>query len=151
MPMSNGARFLSTASPFTSLALRPQLPTFLFPLPPLLGLGLLPYHTPALMSLPADLSVFDILNLFRCYWFLSRDWLVSLVTTAQWTDGLSIDWVEFLPMVHTHLVWYAIKLAPSVPTAKVKQVMFAFLLKVLNGDGPALSFFAPYHIRASHK
>jgi len=29
------------------------------------GLGLLPHHTPALMSLPSDPSVFDILNLFR--------------------------------------------------------------------------------------
>jgi len=96
------------------------------------------------MSLPSDPSVFDILNLFCRQWFLSRDWLVSNVTSAQRTDSLSIDWVEFPPVAHTHLVQCAIKLAPSVPAAKVKQVMFVYLLEVLNGDGPVLSFFAPH-------
>jgi len=47
-------------------------------------------------------------------------------------------------MAHTHLVRCAIKLAPSVPAAKVKRVMFVYLLEVLNGDGPASSFFAPH-------
>ena len=95
------------------------------------------------MSLPADPSVFDILNLFWHHWFLLRDWLVSLIASAQQTDGSSIDWVKFLPTAHSHLVQCAIKLAPSVPAAKVKQVMFVYILEVLNGDGPALSFFAP--------
>jgi len=103
------------------------------------------------MSLPADPSVFDILNLFRRHWFLSRDWLISLVTSAQWTNGSSIDWVEFLPTVHSHLVQYAIKLAPSIPAAKVKWVMFVYILKVLNGDGPVPLFFAPCHVRAPCK
>jgi len=95
------------------------------------------------MSLPSDPSVFDILNLFRRQWFLSRDWLVSNVASAQRTDGSSIDWVKFPPAAHTHLVRCAIKLAPSVPAAKVKRVMFVYLLEVLNGDGPVSSFFAP--------
>jgi len=103
------------------------------------------------MSLPSDPSVFDILNLFRCQWFLSRDWLVSNVASAQWTDGLSIDWVEFPPAAHTYLVRCAIKLAPSVPTAKVKWVMFVFILEVLNGDGPVSSFFAPRRTRTPRK
>jgi len=128
-----------------------SLPSFLFPLPPPLGTGLLPSRTSTLMSLPSDPSVFDILNLFRCQWFLSRDWLVSNVTSAQRTDGLSIDWVEFPPAAHTHLVRCAIKLAPSVPAAKVKRVMFVFLLEVLNGDGPVSSFFAPRHARMPRK
>jgi len=103
------------------------------------------------MSLPADPSVFDILNLFRCHWFLSRDWLVSLVASAQWTNGSSIDWVEFLPVLHSHLMQCAIKLAPSVPAAKVKRVMFVFILKVLNGNGPVPSFFAPRRVRVPRK
>jgi len=119
--------------------------TFLFPLPPPLGTGLLPYRTSMLMSLLSDPSVFDILNLFHRQWFLSRDWLVSNVASAQRTDGSSIDWVEFPPAAHTHLMQCAIKLAPSVPAAKVKQVMFVYLLEVLNGDGPVSSFFAPHH------
>jgi len=127
------------------------MPSFLFPLPPPLGLGLLPHRTPALMSLSSDPSVFDILNLFCHHWFLSWDWLVSLVTTAQWANSLSINWVEFIPMAHTHLVRCAIKLAPSVPTTKVKWVMFVFLLEVLNGGSPVLSFFAPCHVHAPHK
>jgi len=90
------------------------------------------------MSLLSDPSMFDILNLFHCHWFLSRDWLVSLVASAQRTNGSSIDWVEFLPTAHSHLVQCAIKLAPSVPATTVKWVMFVFILEVLNGDGPAL-------------
>jgi len=103
------------------------------------------------MSLPSDPSVFDVLNLFRHQWFLSRDWLVSNVASAQWTDGSSIDWVEFPPTAHTHLVWCAIKLAPSVPAAKVKRVMFVYLLEVLNGDGPESSFFAPRRVCVPRK
>jgi len=95
--------------------------------------------------------MFDILNLFRCQWFLSRDWLVSNIASAQWTDGSSIDWVKFPPAVHTHLVQCAIKLAPSVPAAKVKRVIFVYLLEVLNGDGPVSSFFAPRRARTPHK
>ena len=125
--------------------------SFLFPLPPPLGLGLLPFCTPALMSLPSDPSMFDILNLFRRQWFLSRDWLVSNVASAQRTDGSSINWVEFPPAAHTHLVRCAIKLAPSVPAAKVKWVMFVYLLEVLNNDSPVLSFFAPCRIHMPHK
>ena len=48
-------------------------------------------------------------------------------------------------------MWCAIKLAPSVPAAKVKQVMFVYLLEVLNNDGPVLSFFTPHHIHVPHK
>ena len=103
------------------------------------------------MSLPSDPSVFDVLNLFRRHWFLSRDWLVSNVASAQWTDGLSIDWVEFPPAAHTHLVRCAIKLAPSVPAAKVKWVMFVYLLEVLNSDGPVSSFFPPRRARTPCK
>jgi len=76
---------------------------------------------------------------------------VSLIATAQWMDSDSINWVEFLPASHSHLVQYTIKLAPSIPTAKVKQVMFVYILKVLNGNGPAPSFFAPHCICVSHK
>jgi len=143
------------SSPFYLLKTNPDndthITSFLFPLPPPLGLGLLPYHTPALMSLPSDPSVFDILNLFHHHWFLSRDWLVSNVASAQRTNGSSIDWVKFPPMVHTHLMRYAIKLAPSVPAAKVKQVMFIYLLEVLNRDGPESSFFAPCRARTPYK
>ena len=111
----------------------------------------MPFHTPALMSLPSNPSVFDVLNLFRRHWFLLRDWLVSNIASAQRTDSLSIDWVEFPPAAHTHLVRCAIKLAPSIPTAKVKWVMFVYLLEVLNNDGPMSSFFAPRHVRTPHK
>jgi len=76
---------------------------------------------------------------------------VSNVASAQWTDNLSIDWVKFPPAAHTHLMRYAIKLAPSVPAAKVKRVMFVYLLKVLNNDGPVSSFFAPHRVRAPRK
>jgi len=66
-------------------------------------------------------------------------------------DGDSINWVKFLPVSHSHLVQYAIKLAPSIPTAKVKQVIFVYILEVLNGDGPTPLFFAPHCIRVPCK
>ena len=122
-----------------------------FSLLPPLGTGLLPFRTSTLMPLLSDPSVFDILNLFHRQWFLSRDWLVSNVASAQWTDNSSIDWVEFPPAAHTHLVRYAIKLAPSVPAMKVKQVMFVYLLEVLNRDSPESSFFAPRRARTPCK
>jgi len=75
---------------------------------------------------------------------------VSLIATAQWMDGNSIDWVEFLPASHSHLMQCAIKLAPSISATKVKQVMFVYILEVLNGDGPMLSFFAPRCIHTPH-
>jgi len=76
---------------------------------------------------------------------------VSNVASAQQTDDSSIDWVEFPPTAHTHLVRCAIKLAPSVPAAKVKRVMFVYLFEVLNSDGPESSFFAPRRARTPHK
>src|SRR5260221_4634623 len=116
------------------------------------------YHHPwvqgflsfAPMSLPTDPSVFDILALFRSCWFLSRDWLLSFIASAQRTDGGPIDWVEFTPAGHSHLVRCALKLTPSIPAAKVKRVMFVFILKVLNGDGPRAPFFAPPPHHVSH-
>jgi len=54
-------------------------------------------------------------------------------------------------MAHTHLIQCTIKLAPSIPTAKVKWVMFVFLLEVLNGNSPVPSFFTPHHICMPHK
>src|SRR5260221_14557807 len=85
-------------------------------LPPPVGSGFLLF-TP--MSLPTDLSVFNILVLFRSCWFLLRDWLVSFIASAQQTDSSPIDWVEFTPAGHSHLVHCALKLAPSIPIAKV--------------------------------
>ena len=76
---------------------------------------------------------------------------MSNVASAQRTDGSSINWVEFPPAAHTHLVWCAIKLAPSVPAAKVKRVMFVYILEVLNGDSPESSFFTSRRVRAPCK
>jgi len=76
---------------------------------------------------------------------------VSNVASAQRTDNLSIDWVKFPPTAHTHLMQCAIKLAPSIPAAKVKQVMFVYLLEVLNNDSTMSSFFAPCHVCAPCK
>jgi len=53
--------------------------------------------------------------------------------------------------MHTHLVRYTIKLAPSIPAAKVKQVMFIYLLEVLNSNGPVPLFFAPCRVCVPYK
>jgi hypothetical protein len=92
-------------------------------------------------SLPghAKLSVFDILNTFRCCWFVSVDHLRTAVLLAQKAKDRKIFWVKFTPQFHAHLVKCAVALVPH-PLQKVKQVIFMYLLELLNREGP-LSFF----------
>jgi hypothetical protein len=87
----------------------------------------------------AKLSVFDILNTFQCCWFISTDHLRTAVLLAQKAKDAKFFWVEFTPKFHTHLVKCAVALVPH-PLHKVKQVMFMYLLELLNGKGPQ-SFF----------
>jgi len=81
-------------------------------------------------------SVFNVLNIYRSRWFLNRNHLLSLVTFAQKAeDGNDISWLEVTPQSHAHLVHQAIALAPtSYPLALVKQVIFVFLLEVVNNS-----------------
>jgi hypothetical protein len=92
-------------------------------------------------SLPgsAELSVFDILNTFQCHWFVSVDHLRAAVLSAQKAKDGKKFWVKFTPQFHTHLVKCAVVLVPH-PLQKVKQMMFMYLLELLNGEGPQ-SFF----------
>ena len=98
-----------------------------------------------------ELSVFDILNIFHRRWFLSRSHLLANVISAQKAEDGNISWVEFSSPYHAHLVKCAIALMPHpeprvkvmthpVPVAKVKRVMFVFVLELLNQEGH-LAFF----------
>ena len=98
------------------------------------------------MRLSNDPSVFDIVNLFRLRWFLNRDWLLSFVASAQRSESGRIEWVEFLPNGHVHLVRSAFKLvppSPSIPAAKIKRCMFSFIIEFLNRKRLYADFFAP--------
>jgi 5-methylcytosine-specific restriction endonuclease McrA len=86
-----------------------------------------------------ELSVFDILNIFRRRWFLSRTDLLTHVISAQKAEDGNISWVEFTPQYHSHLVKCAIALVPH-PVLTVKKVMFVFVLELLNGKGN-IAFF----------
>jgi len=86
-----------------------------------------------------DLSVFDILNIFRHRWFLSRQHLVDSVLSAQKAEDGSFSWVEFTPQFHSHLVKCAVSLVPRL-ISKVKRVLFVFILELLNGDGHVAFF-----------
>ena len=90
-------------------------------------------------SLNVDLSVFDIQNIFRRRWFLSRAHLLTNVISAQKDEDGNISWVEFTPQYHSHLVKCAVALVPH-PVLKVKKVMFAYILELLNGEGH-MAFF----------
>ena len=106
------------------------------------------------MRLSNDPSVFDIVNLFRLRLFLNRDWLLSFVASAQRSESGRIEWVEFLPDGHVHLVRSAFKLvppSPSVPAAKIKQCMFAFIIEFLNRERLYADFFAPSPPRKARK
>jgi len=79
-------------------------------------------------------SVFNILNIFCTCWLLNHKHLLSLVVFAQKAeDGNKVTWVKFTPQAHSHLVCQALALAPtSYLLALTKQVMFVFLLEVVN-------------------
>ena len=85
------------------------------------------------------------LRTFRSCWFLNRDWLISFVASAQRAKpDAPITWVEFMPKGHTHLVRSALKLVPvskHLLLAKIKEVMFTFLLETLNTPGSSPGFF----------
>ena len=86
-----------------------------------------------------ELSVFDILNIFRRHWFLSRANLVANVISAQKAEDGNFSWVEFAPPYHSHLVKCAVVLVPH-PVQVVKRVMFVYILELLNGEGH-MAFF----------
>jgi hypothetical protein len=86
-----------------------------------------------------DLSVFDILNIFRRRWFLSRTDLVAHAISAQKAEDGNISWVEFAPPYHSHLVKCAVALVPH-PVHMVKRVMFVYFLELLNGVGTSAFF-----------
>src|SRR6266850_1350350 len=89
-------------------------------------------------------SVFDVLNVFRCRWFLHRDHLLANILLAQKDNAGNIVWVDFLPPFHMHLVRWALALLPPLcPEAKGKKVMFVFLLEVIAGEGPMTFFDLP--------
>ena len=106
------------------------------------------------MRLSNDPSVFDIVNLFHLHWFLNRDWLLSFVASTQRSESGRIEWVEFLPDGHVHLVCSAFKLvppSPSVPAAKIKRCMFAFIIEFLNWERLYADFFGPSPLRKVYK
>ena len=86
-----------------------------------------------------ELSVFDILNIFRRRWFLSRANLVANAISAQKAEDGNFSWVEFAPPYHSHLVKCAVALVPH-PVHMVKRVMFVYILELLNGEGH-MAFF----------
>ena len=86
-----------------------------------------------------DLSVFDILNIFHRHWFLSRDHLLTNVILAQKAEDGKFSWIEFTPQYHSHLVKCTVVLVPH-PVLKVKKVMFAYILELLDGDGDKAFF-----------
>src|SRR6267142_2078937 len=101
-----------------------------------------PVQTKPGVSDAHELSVFDILNIFRSRWFLNRDHLIANVLSAQKSDEGRYSWVDFQPPFHTHLVQRARALLPPLcPAAKGKKVMFVFILEVLDGDGPKSGSF----------
>ena len=83
---------------------------------------------------------------FHSCWHLDKGWLVSFVASAQCKMPTSlISWVKFMPQGHTHLVRSALKLislTKALPIAKIKEVMFAFILEVLNEFTPRADFVA---------
>jgi hypothetical protein len=82
-------------------------------------------------------SIFDILNIFHCRWFLNRDHLIANILFAQKDKHGKISWMDFQPMFHTHLIWHALApLPPLCPAALGKHCMFMFVLVVLDGNGP---------------
>jgi hypothetical protein len=78
-----------------------------------------------------------IMAIFCKHWFLNRDHLIANVLSAQKSDAGCFTWVDFLPPFHKHLVQCAqVLLPPLCPMAKGEKVLFAFIIEILDGDGP---------------
>jgi hypothetical protein len=92
-------------------------------------------------ALPEDseLSIFNILNIFQCHWFLSVAHLWAQALLAQKADDRNIFWVEFTPQFHAHLVKCTVVLVPR-PISKVKKTMFVYILELLNKEAPQAFF-----------
>src|SRR5579863_1452007 len=95
-----------------------------------------PRPSPEVSPGSAEPSVFDVLNVFRRRWYIHRDHLIANILSATRDDAGRLDWIDFQPPFHTHLVRKAMSLLPPLcPVAKGKKVMFVFLLEVLDEDG----------------
>ena len=136
------------ASPEFSSSPAPKqvVPSSLAPLPPSSGPDrpAAKGGAPSRRSLPevVNLSVFDVLNIFRRRWFLSRANLLTNIISAQKAEDRNISWVEFNPPFHSHLVKCAVALVPHCvcPVPMVKRVMFVFILELLNQEGHLVFF-----------
>jgi hypothetical protein len=64
---------------------------------------------------------------------------MAQVTSTQKAKNGNFLWVKFSPQFHSHLVKCAVALVPQ-PLIKVKKVMFAYILELLNGVGPQAFF-----------
>jgi hypothetical protein len=91
------------------------------------------------LSEAMELSMFDILNIFWCHWFLSVGHLRAQALLAQKANDGKKFWVEFAPQFHAHLVKCTVVLVPQ-PISKVKKVMFYYILELLNKEGPHTFF-----------
>ena len=98
-------------------------------------------HTPApdVSSSPPfasadDLLVFDLTAILRVQWFLNQSHLASNVVSTQHGPSGNLDWVEFAPPFHTHLIKCATALLPPqlCSMKRLKGILFAYVLKVLN-------------------
>ncbi|KAF8258477.1 hypothetical protein EI94DRAFT_1754601, partial [Lactarius quietus] len=89
-----------------------------------------------------ELLVFDVLNIFCCWWLLSQTALLHHAISAEKAEDGNISWVEFSPPFHSHLIKCAVVLVPihACPVPMVKRVMFEFILELLNQEGH-LAFF----------
>ena len=90
-----------------------------------------------------DLSVFDLTAILHSRWFLDRSHLASNVVSAQHGPNGDLDWVEFTPPFHTHLIKCAIALLPPqlCSMKQLKGVLFAYVLEVLNSPASTLASF----------
>ncbi|KAI9431696.1 hypothetical protein H4582DRAFT_2198849 [Lactarius indigo] len=86
-----------------------------------------------------DLSVFDLLNIARRRYFISRDELISNITEASKDAFGLFDWVVLKKDYHSKVVSKFIwtlgdgkRLTPR-SVEKIKKILFVFLLDVLNG------------------
>ena len=111
---------------------------------------LLPPVAETIPSIPLELeidnpSIFDVLNIFRCHWFLNRDHLITNCLSSQKDESNRIFWVAFQPTFHMHLVQQALTLLPpSCPVEKGKKCMFVFVLEVLTSEGPGPEGLRPF-------
>jgi hypothetical protein len=80
------------------------------------------------LSGQTDHSVFDILKIFRVWWFLLQDSIISNIILAQKDPDSAYTWVELTSQYYSYLIRLALRLIPQLLELSLCVTNFGLLI-----------------------